>query len=94
MIVIMNKGEVYEGLYFENYEIARNYVKWRYPKKNWKDIEPNILKCKNTGMVMRFEELKPYNQLSRQFAEKQSILSKANPSFDADNYDRNYVPKR
>lgn len=89
MIVIINKGEVYEGVYFESEQIARNYVKWRHPKKKWKDISPNIMKCKYTGMVMRFEELNPYISI-------ENVLSNATVEvtdnsigikFNADTYD-------
>ena len=93
MIVIINKGEVYEGLFFESYDIARNYVKWRHPKKKWKDVEPNMMKCKYTGMVMRFEELRPYksiqhSQLEKSLRDHEPIIEQPMLRFDSDNYDR------
>lgn len=88
MIVIINKGEVYQGLYFANESLARNYVKWAHPKKRWADLPPNMMKCKYTGMVMRFEEIAPYDQLSKDCAEKELILARPKVKFDADNFDR------
>lgn len=89
MIVIMNKGEVYKGVYFENEQIARNFVKFSHPYKKWFDVQPNIMKCKRTGMCMQIVELSPYKSIQSELSKATVEVTDDNigVKFNADTYD-------
>ena len=53
----MNKGEVYDGKYFSSIEVARNYIKFRHPKKRFKEPFENELVCGYSGMKFKVIEL-------------------------------------
>jgi hypothetical protein len=61
----MNKGEVYEGLYFDDLRKARNYIKFRHPKKRFKEPFKNTFVCTYTGMKFVFQELKKAVSVNR-----------------------------
>ena len=54
--VIMNKGKVYENILFTSQEEARNFIKMRYPKRNFKETVENVLVCAYYGTKFIIEE--------------------------------------
>lgn len=56
--VIMHKGEVWKGLYFDNPERARNTLKFHYPKRTFKEPQRNKLVCAHYGTTFIVTELK------------------------------------
>lgn len=59
VVVIMNKGEVYQGMYHTSIQSARNHIKFTHPKKKFKEPTKNTLVCHYTGMKFTILELKP-----------------------------------
>jgi hypothetical protein len=58
--VIMHKGEVHKGLFFNKCEQARNWVKFNYPKKTFKEPQLNVFVCNRQGTTFKIVELKHY----------------------------------
>jgi len=58
MIVIMHKGAVYMGIYFNSTNRARNYIKMKFPKRTFGEPEMNKLVCKQYGTIFKIQELK------------------------------------
>lgn len=76
VFVIMNKGEVYESKFFYKLAEARNYIKFRHPKKRWKEPVENQFVCCYTGMKMTVVEL----------TDNKSIESKLRESYLENNF--------
>jgi hypothetical protein len=58
--VIIKSGEVFEGKVFESVEQARNYIKFKYPRRRFKEEIPNVFKCTRHGTMFKFIELNKY----------------------------------
>ena len=54
--VIINKGKVYENILFTSQEEARNFIKMKYPKRNFKEPIENVLVCAYYGTKFIIEE--------------------------------------
>lgn len=55
--VIINKGNVWKGLYFDNTEQARNALKFHLPKRKFKEPVKNKLVCAHFGTTFVVTEL-------------------------------------
>ncbi len=55
--VIMNKGEVYHGRFFEKLGEARNYIKFKNPTRKWKEPVENTLVCAYYGTTFKIMEI-------------------------------------
>ena len=60
MFIIMNKNKVFEGLFFNSEQEARNFIKFKYPKRKFKENVENTFICKRWGTTFKVQELKPY----------------------------------
>ena len=58
--VIMHKGTVLKGLFFTNIQKARNWIKFNYPKRTFKEPKENVFVCQNYGSKFEIVELKEY----------------------------------
>jgi hypothetical protein len=58
--VVMKSGEVFEGKVFESIEQARNYIKFKYPRRRFKEETPNVFTCTRYGTMFGFIKLTKY----------------------------------
>lgn len=63
-VVIMHKGKVWQGLFFESIAQARNVVKWKFPGTKWKENQPNLLENARYGTKFEIIELTKYDNES------------------------------
>ena len=54
--VILNKGEILENILFKSQDEARNYIKMKYPKRNFKEPQENVFVCKHYGTKFIIQE--------------------------------------
>ncbi len=47
--LIMHKGKPHEQLYFNSLEESRNWLKWAYPKRRFKESSDNLFVCCLSG---------------------------------------------
>lgn len=66
IFVILNKGTVYQNLYFLRLGEARNYIMFSEPKSNWKEIEFNCFINSFTGKKMQIITLELKGDLEKQ----------------------------
>lgn len=60
-VVIIHKGRVWQGLWFENRLQARNVLKWTFPNTKWKEPQEDILENARFGTKFEIIELLRYN---------------------------------
>tara|TARA_R110000851_G_scaffold268040_1_gene420619 strand:+ start:260 stop:577 length:318 start_codon:yes stop_codon:yes gene_type:complete len=53
---ILNKGEILENILFKTLEEARNYIKMKYPKRNFKEPQENVFVCAHYGTKFIIQE--------------------------------------
>ena len=53
---ILNKGEIVENILFKSQEKARNYLKMKYPKRNFKEPKENVFVCAHYGTKFIIQE--------------------------------------
>lgn len=57
VFVIMKGGFVLDEKFFECEDSARNYIKFKYPKRQFKNQWERIFVCKNYGTKLTIVEL-------------------------------------
>lgn len=58
--IAMTGGRPLDNMVFTSTEQARNYSKWKFKQRTWKNESENIIKCKFTGRRIEFLELTEY----------------------------------
>ena len=58
--VIMHKGAVYKNIFFSGVEQARNWIKFNYPKRRFKEPQENVFVCSNYGTKFEVVEIKHF----------------------------------
>jgi hypothetical protein len=58
--VIMHKGAVNKNIFFSNVEQARNWIKFNYPKRRFKEPEENVFVCSNYGTTFKIVEIRHF----------------------------------
>ena len=58
--VIMHKGAVNKNIFFSNVEHARNWIKFNYPKRRFKEPQENVFVCLNYGTTFKIVEIRHF----------------------------------
>ena len=58
--VIMHKGAVNKNIFFSNVEQARNWIKFNYPKRRFKEPQENVFVCSNYGTTFKIVEIRHF----------------------------------
>jgi hypothetical protein len=60
---IFNKGKILENVLFKSNDAARNYIKMKYPKRTFKELNKNVFVCAHYGTKFIIEEQYYHQQL-------------------------------
>lgn len=60
VFVIMHKGVVNKNIFFSNAEQARNWIKFNYPKRRFKEPQENVFVCSNYGTTLKIVEIRHF----------------------------------
>ena len=58
--VIMHKGAVNKNIFFSSIEQARNWIKFNYPKRRFKEPRENVFVCSNYGTTFKIVEIRHF----------------------------------
>ena len=58
--VIMHKGAVNKNIFFSNIEQARNWIKFNYPKRRFKEPRENVFVCSKYGTKLEIVEIRHF----------------------------------
>lgn len=59
LFVIVKQGDIFDDKFFVSNEDAREYLKSQYPRRRFKEDEPNKLICAYYGTIFRIKEVQP-----------------------------------